>query len=72
LQTFVVISKGKDIFRFSATNAMWFLTPFNPIRRTAIYVLTHPLFSVFIIATILCNCILMIQTPPSPQIESTE
>ncbi|CAG0912694.1 unnamed protein product [Notodromas monacha] len=51
---------------------MWFLTPFNPIRRTAIYVLVHPLFSVFIIATILCNCILMIQTPPSPQIESTE
>jgi voltage-gated sodium channel type II alpha len=70
-QTFVVISKGKDIFRFSATDAMWLLSPFNPIRRVAIYVLVHPLFSFFIILTILTNCILMIM-PPNAFIESTE
>lgn len=70
-QTFVVISKGKDIFRFSATNAMWLLSPFNPIRRVAIHVLVHPLFSFFIILTILTNCILMIM-PPNAIIESTE
>ncbi|KAJ8923861.1 hypothetical protein NQ315_010443 [Exocentrus adspersus] len=45
--TFVVVSKGKDIFRFSATNALWILDPFNPIRRVAIYILVHPLFSLF-------------------------
>ncbi|XP_046657917.1 sodium channel protein para-like isoform X5 [Daphnia pulicaria] len=70
-RTFVVISKGKDIFRFSATDAMWLLSPFNPIRRVAIYVLVHPLFSFFIILTILTNCILMIM-PPNAFIESTE
>ncbi|CAG0902237.1 unnamed protein product [Darwinula stevensoni] len=69
--TFVVVSKGKDIFRFSATNALWILSPFNPIRRTALYALVHPLFSVLIITTILVNCILMIM-PPNPRIESTE
>nr|CAD7424705.1 unnamed protein product [Timema monikensis] len=70
-RTFVVVSKGKDIFRFSATDAMYILDPFNPIRRVAIYILVHPLFSLFIITTILTNCIFMIM-PPTPTIESTE
>ncbi|CRK91925.1 CLUMA_CG005540, isoform B [Clunio marinus] len=70
-KTFVVVSKGKDIFRFSATDALWLLDPFNPIRRVAIYILVHPLFSLFIITTILTNCILMIM-PSSPVVESTE
>ncbi|XP_018568926.1 sodium channel protein para isoform X1 [Anoplophora glabripennis] len=69
--TFVVVSKGKDIFRFSATNALWILDPFNPIRRVAIYILVHPLFSLFIITTILVNCILMTM-PTTPTVESTE
>uniref|UniRef100_A0A6P7FE67 Sodium channel protein n=1 Tax=Diabrotica virgifera virgifera TaxID=50390 RepID=A0A6P7FE67_DIAVI len=69
--TFVVVSKGKDIFRFSAINALWILDPFNPIRRVAIYILVHPLFSLFIITTILVNCILMIM-PTTPTVESTE
>ncbi|XP_065082869.1 sodium channel protein para isoform X37 [Ochlerotatus camptorhynchus] len=70
-RTFVVVSKGKDIFRFSATNALYVLDPFNPIRRVAICILVHPLFSFFIITTILTNCILMIM-PSSPTVESTE
>nr|QRG33296.1 paralytic [Schistocerca americana] len=70
-RTFVVVSKGKDIFRFSATDALWILDPFNPIRRVAIYILVHPLFSLFIITTILTNCIFMIM-PTTPVIESTE
>ncbi|XP_014251562.1 sodium channel protein para isoform X9 [Cimex lectularius] len=70
-RTFVVVSKGKDIFRFSATDALWILDPFNPIRRVAIYILVHPLFSLFIIFTILLNCVLMIM-PTTPTVESTE
>ena len=70
-QTFIVISKGKDIFRFSAEDSMWFLSPFSPVRRVAIHVLVHPLFSLIIIATILINCLMMILTP-SERIESTE
>ena len=70
-KTFIVISKGKDIFRFSAEDSMWFLSPFSPVRRVAIHVLVHPLFSLIIIATILINCLMMILTP-SERIESTE
>ncbi|XP_076069518.1 sodium voltage-gated channel paralytic isoform X2 [Oratosquilla oratoria] len=70
-KTFVVISKGKDIFRFSASDAMWILTPFNPVRRTSIFILIHPLFNFFIIITILANCVLMI-LPPTETIESSE
>ncbi|XP_050424464.1 sodium channel protein para-like isoform X4 [Adelges cooleyi] len=70
-KTFVVISKGKDIFRFSATDGLWVLDPFNPIRRVAIYILVHPIFSVTIIFTILTNCVFMIM-PPTPTIEASE
>lgn len=70
-QTFVLITKKKDIFRFSATDAMWCLSPFNPVRRVAIAILTHGLFSLIIISTILANCYQMIM-PATPVMESTE
>ncbi|XP_019409044.1 PREDICTED: sodium channel protein type 4 subunit alpha-like [Crocodylus porosus] len=40
-KTFIVLNKGKSIFRFSATPAVYMLGPFNPIRRGAIKVLIH-------------------------------
>lgn len=40
-QTFIVLNKGKSIFRFSATPALYLLGPFHPIRRGAIKVLIH-------------------------------
>ena len=70
-QTFIVISKGKDIFRFSAENAIWALSPFSPVRRVAIHILVHPLFSLTIIFTILLNCLMVIM-PSSEKIESSE
>ncbi|XP_062424763.1 sodium channel protein type 5 subunit alpha-like isoform X3 [Rhea pennata] len=65
-KTFVVLNKGKTIFRFSATPALYILSPFHPIRRTAIKILVHSLFSMFIMCTILTNCVFMAQseTPP--------
>lgn len=42
LQTFVVVGKDMTIYRFSATNAVYLLSPFNPLRRGALYVLVHP------------------------------
>ncbi|KAL8602647.1 hypothetical protein ACOMHN_029969 [Nucella lapillus] len=39
-KSFVVLSKDKSIYRFSATNAIFLLTPFNPFRRIAIYILS--------------------------------
>ena len=42
LQTFVVVARDRAIYRFSAQSGFWILSPFNPLRRVAIYVLTHP------------------------------
>ncbi|XP_062604338.1 sodium channel protein type 4 subunit alpha B-like isoform X1 [Saccostrea cucullata] len=61
-KTFVVVGKDMTIYRFSATNALYLLSPFNPIRRGALYVLVHPLFSALIIITIIVNCAFMAMT----------
>ncbi|XP_054246078.1 sodium channel protein type 5 subunit alpha-like [Indicator indicator] len=65
-KTFIVLNKGKTIFRFSATPALYILSPFHPVRRAAIKILVHSLFSMFIMCTILTNCVFMAQseTPP--------
>ncbi|ODM88183.1 Sodium channel protein para, partial [Orchesella cincta] len=51
-------------FGASATDAVYLLSPFNPVRRVAVPVLTHDFFRV-IITTILSNCMVMIM-PSSP------
>nr|XP_009680095.1 PREDICTED: sodium channel protein type 5 subunit alpha-like isoform X2 [Struthio camelus australis] len=65
-KTFIVLNKGKTIFRFSATPALYILSPFHPIRRTAIKILVHSLFSMFIMCTILTNCVFMAQSENPP------
>ncbi|KAF7472543.1 Hypothetical predicted protein [Marmota monax] len=40
-KTFIVLNKGKSIFRFSATPALYMLSPFSIVRRGAIKVLIH-------------------------------
>uniref|UniRef100_A0A8C3CPE4 Sodium channel protein n=1 Tax=Cairina moschata TaxID=8855 RepID=A0A8C3CPE4_CAIMO len=58
-KTFIVLNKGKSIFRFSATPALYLLGPFHPIRRGAIKVM-------FIMITILTNCVFMtLSNPPA-------
>uniref|UniRef100_A0A8B9IR65 Sodium channel protein n=1 Tax=Anser cygnoides TaxID=8845 RepID=A0A8B9IR65_ANSCY len=62
-KTFVVLNKGKTIFRFSATPALYILSPFHPIRRAAIKILVHSYpFCMFIMCTILTNCVFMAQS----------
>ncbi|XP_072558428.1 sodium channel protein type 8 subunit alpha-like isoform X5 [Paramormyrops kingsleyae] len=73
-KTFIVINKGKTIFRFSATPALYFISPFNIVRRIAIKILIHSLFSMIIMCTILTNCVFMtFSNPPewSKQVEYT-
>ena len=60
-RTFIVIGKSKSIYRFSARPAFFLLSPFHPIRRLAIRVLTHGLYNGLIMATILTNCYVMIE-----------
>ncbi|MCJ8741500.1 hypothetical protein PDJAM_G00071470 [Pangasius djambal] len=40
-KTFIVINKGKTIFRFSATPSLYIISPFNILRRIAIKILIH-------------------------------
>uniref|UniRef100_A0A671YFF1 Sodium channel protein n=1 Tax=Sparus aurata TaxID=8175 RepID=A0A671YFF1_SPAAU len=60
-RTFIVLNKGKAIFRFSATSALYILSPFHFIRSIAIkctFLNFFPtLFSLFIMFTILTNCL---------------
>uniref|UniRef100_A0A667Z8C9 Sodium channel protein n=1 Tax=Myripristis murdjan TaxID=586833 RepID=A0A667Z8C9_9TELE len=52
-RTFIVLNKGKAIFRFSATSALYVFSPFHPIR------------SLFIMCTILTNCCFMAMSEPA-------
>ncbi|NWT52473.1 SCN2A protein, partial [Erythrocercus mccallii] len=40
-KTFIVLDKAKTIYRFSATPALYLLSPFNITRRLAIKILVH-------------------------------
>ncbi|XP_069567430.1 sodium channel protein type 2 subunit alpha-like [Brachyistius frenatus] len=65
-RTFIVLNKGKAIFRFSATSALYIFTPFHFLRTIAIRILVHALFSYFIMFTILTNCFFMAMSDPAP------
>uniref|UniRef100_A0A8D2LM10 Sodium channel protein n=1 Tax=Varanus komodoensis TaxID=61221 RepID=A0A8D2LM10_VARKO len=68
-KTYILLNKGKTIFRFSTTPALYILDPFHPVRRGAIQVfldLLFKLFSMFIMITILTNCFFMTMSDPPP------
>uniref|UniRef100_A0A670YCF5 Sodium channel protein n=1 Tax=Pseudonaja textilis TaxID=8673 RepID=A0A670YCF5_PSETE len=71
-KTFIVLNKGKAIFRFSATSAVYLLTPFNPLRKIAIKILVHSLFSMLIMCTILTNCVFMTMSNPPEWTKNVE
>ncbi|XP_064019827.1 sodium channel protein type 1 subunit alpha isoform X6 [Pogoniulus pusillus] len=71
-RTFIVLNKGKAIFRFSATSALYVLTPFNPLRKIAIKILVHSLFSMLIMCTILTNCVFMTMSNPPDWTKNVE
>uniref|UniRef100_A0A3B4YKT1 Ion transport domain-containing protein n=1 Tax=Seriola lalandi dorsalis TaxID=1841481 RepID=A0A3B4YKT1_SERLL len=68
-RTFIVLNKGKAIFRFSATSALYIFSPFHPVRRIAIKILVHSYpstaASLFIMCTILTNCCFMAMSEPA-------
>uniref|UniRef100_A0A8C1RMJ8 Sodium channel protein n=1 Tax=Cyprinus carpio TaxID=7962 RepID=A0A8C1RMJ8_CYPCA len=73
-RTFIVLNKGKAIFRFSATSALYIFSPFHPVRRgkmdnVLIFLLLSltgcTLFSLFIMFTILTNCCFMAMSEPA-------
>uniref|UniRef100_A0A8C4VF67 Sodium channel protein n=1 Tax=Falco tinnunculus TaxID=100819 RepID=A0A8C4VF67_FALTI len=72
-KTFIVLNKGKAIFRFSATSALYMLTPFNPLRKIAIKILVHSYpFNMLIMCTILTNCVFMTMSNPPDWTKNVE
>uniref|UniRef100_A0A8B9VZB8 Sodium channel protein n=1 Tax=Anas zonorhyncha TaxID=75864 RepID=A0A8B9VZB8_9AVES len=78
-KTFIVLNKGKAIFRFSATSALYMLTPFNPLRKIAIKILVHSypfqvvsLKFMLIMCTILTNCVFMTMSNPPDWTKNVE
>ncbi|XP_029444268.1 sodium channel protein type 5 subunit alpha-like isoform X9 [Rhinatrema bivittatum] len=71
-KTFIVLNKGKVIFRFSATPALYIFSPFHLVRRAAIRILVHALFSIFIMFTILTNCVFMTSSDNEPWMKYVE
>ncbi|XP_012511278.1 PREDICTED: sodium channel protein type 9 subunit alpha [Propithecus coquereli] len=71
-KTFIVLNKGKAIFRFNATPALYMLSPFSPLRRISIKILVHSLFSMLIMCTILTNCIFMTMNNPPDWTKNVE
>ncbi|XP_026180481.1 sodium channel protein type 4 subunit alpha B isoform X1 [Mastacembelus armatus] len=63
-KTFIVLGKGNIIYRFNAEPACYLLSPFSRLRTIAIRVLIHSLFSLFIMVTILTNCVFMTMSDP--------
>uniref|UniRef100_A0A671YAF1 Sodium channel protein n=1 Tax=Sparus aurata TaxID=8175 RepID=A0A671YAF1_SPAAU len=62
--TFIVITKGNTIFRFNAEPACYILSPFSVVRRGAIKILIHSYPFMFIMITILSNCVFMTMSNP--------
>uniref|UniRef100_A0A8C3RNK4 Sodium voltage-gated channel alpha subunit 1 n=1 Tax=Chelydra serpentina TaxID=8475 RepID=A0A8C3RNK4_CHESE len=73
-KTFIVLNRGKAIFRFSATSALYILTPFNPLRKIAIKILVHsyPFHVMLIMCTILTNCVFMTMSNPPEWTKNVE
>ncbi|GCB67234.1 hypothetical protein scyTo_0000694, partial [Scyliorhinus torazame] len=71
-KTFIVLNRGKAIFRFSATPALYILSPFNPLRKVAIKILVHSLFSMLIMCTIMTNCVFMTMDNPPDWAKNVE
>ncbi|XP_041464488.1 sodium channel protein 1 brain-like isoform X3 [Lytechinus variegatus] len=70
--SFVVVGrkfKSSQIFRFTTNDALFCLSPLNPIRRLMMKIYTNEFFDLFVILTIIANCVfLMLDTPRPPEV----
>uniref|UniRef100_A0A3B3TNE5 Sodium channel protein n=1 Tax=Poecilia latipinna TaxID=48699 RepID=A0A3B3TNE5_9TELE len=77
-KTFIVLSKGNVIYRFNAEPACYLLSPFICARHKSlktycfVFLKTKTLFSLFIMVTILTNCVFMTMSDPPPWSKTVE
>ncbi|XP_076588349.1 sodium channel protein type 4 subunit alpha B-like [Chaetodon auriga] len=71
-ETFITLSRGNIIHRFNAEPACCLLSVSSPLRTAAIKILNHSFFSLFIVVTILINCVFMTMHDPPAWIKTAE
>ncbi|XP_063432636.1 sodium channel protein 1 brain-like isoform X1 [Mytilus trossulus] len=73
--TFIAVAprfKKKFIYRFTSEKALFLLTPWNPVRKLAVFIATNQFFDYVVILTILTNCVFMSLGPDSKAAETAE
>ncbi|XP_071167182.1 sodium channel protein 1 brain-like isoform X15 [Mytilus edulis] len=73
--TFIAVAprfKRKFIYRFTSEKALFLLTPWNPVRKLAVFIATNQFFDYVVILTILTNCVFMSLGPDSKAAETAE
>ncbi|XP_054720547.1 sodium channel protein 60E-like [Uloborus diversus] len=71
-ETFCVIAKRSSsyyLYRYSAEDSLFVFSPWSSVRRSAIRISCHRYFELFVMTTILLNCIFLALSQP---IEETE
>ncbi|XP_018908856.2 sodium channel protein 60E isoform X1 [Bemisia tabaci] len=71
-ETFCVVSKRfrkNYIHRFTATASLFLFSPWNPIRRSCIFLSTNQYFDYVVMTTILLNCVFLAKTDPVEEAE---
>ncbi|GAB6018918.1 hypothetical protein CHUAL_000570 [Chamberlinius hualienensis] len=71
-KTFCVVSKrfsNNYVIRFSATRAIFIFSPWNPLRKAAIFIITNQYFDYLVILTIIVNCVFLALTNPFEEAE---
>uniref|UniRef100_A0A4W6EX08 Sodium channel protein n=1 Tax=Lates calcarifer TaxID=8187 RepID=A0A4W6EX08_LATCA len=74
-KTFIVLSKGNIIYRFNAEPSCYLLSPFKASNLKMMFLLflkMKTVFSLFIMVTILTNCVFMTMSDPPPWSKTVE
>uniref|UniRef100_A0A4W6EV03 Sodium channel protein n=1 Tax=Lates calcarifer TaxID=8187 RepID=A0A4W6EV03_LATCA len=73
-KTFIVLSKGNIIYRFNAEPSCYLLSPFtsNLKMMFLLFLKMKTVFSLFIMVTILTNCVFMTMSDPPPWSKTVE
>uniref|UniRef100_A0A4W6EST6 Sodium channel protein n=1 Tax=Lates calcarifer TaxID=8187 RepID=A0A4W6EST6_LATCA len=74
-KTFIVLSKGNIIYRFNAEPSCYLLSPFSSSNLKMMFLLflkMKTVFSLFIMVTILTNCVFMTMSDPPPWSKTVE
>lgn len=52
-----MVDANKNLHRYSSSKALFLFNPINSVRRAAIRILSHRLWTIFILSIILANCL---------------